>query len=238
VYMGPTASISWNQVDNKPGDLAYLDDIPVLPRYIKSTYIDSTEIRSPKITGGTITGGLFRTAPQGHNRPELKGTGFKAYDAANQLHGIVLDSGNFSRIDFYFQDELRGVIQQAGGTFSIYPWKNASMALGISGKITRDFGDWDFIGASVLRALRIELGQGDGATHRTAKGELVKRVKGVELNYHRSMTEEVRQLILDDDGVRVNTPSYSGGRQLRNIIVTTGTPNINMGNVNDIIIQI
>jgi hypothetical protein len=42
---------------SKPSDLAYLDDIPTLPSYIKSTKITSTTIESPSIIGGTITGG-------------------------------------------------------------------------------------------------------------------------------------------------------------------------------------
>lgn len=57
VTMGPNAYISWGNVYSKPNDLAYLDDIPDLPGYIKSTYIDSTRIESPNIIGGTITGG-------------------------------------------------------------------------------------------------------------------------------------------------------------------------------------
>jgi phage minor structural protein len=57
VIMGPNAYISWRQVDDKPRDLAYLDDIPTLPSYIRSTYIDSTRVESPNIIGGTIRGG-------------------------------------------------------------------------------------------------------------------------------------------------------------------------------------
>ncbi|MDR7856066.1 phage tail spike protein [Tissierella sp.] len=57
VTMGPNAYISWGNVNGKPNDLAYLDDIPYVPGYIKSTYIDSTRIESPNIIGGTITGG-------------------------------------------------------------------------------------------------------------------------------------------------------------------------------------
>ncbi|TCU72858.1 phage minor structural protein [Tissierella praeacuta] len=57
VTMGPNAYISWGQIDDKPRDLAYLDDIPYLPDYIQRTYIDETRIESPKIYGGTIRGG-------------------------------------------------------------------------------------------------------------------------------------------------------------------------------------
>jgi len=59
VTMGSNATISWSKVLNKPSDLAYLDDIPTLPSYIKSTKITSTTIESPRITGGTITGGTI-----------------------------------------------------------------------------------------------------------------------------------------------------------------------------------
>lgn len=54
IQMGANAYISWNNVYNKPTDLAYKSDIPTLPSYIKSTYIDSTTIQSPTIVGGSI----------------------------------------------------------------------------------------------------------------------------------------------------------------------------------------
>ncbi|MDD4415078.1 MAG: phage tail protein, partial [Oscillospiraceae bacterium] len=52
IIMGPNARILWQQVDDIPNDLAYQDDIPTMPSYIKSTYIDSARIESPLIIGG------------------------------------------------------------------------------------------------------------------------------------------------------------------------------------------
>ncbi len=137
IEMGPNARISWSQVDEQP-------DIPILPDYIQSTYIDSTNVISPNITGGKITGSLLRTDIPGYERLELSGTGFKAYNKYNELNGVVIDSGNLSSIKFYYQDELRGIIQQIGGSFAMYPYYNATMSLGDSGKSTYAYGNWRF----------------------------------------------------------------------------------------------
>lgn len=69
-------------------------------------------------------------------------------------------------------------------------------------------------------------------------GRLFKGQTGFEMTYTKSGTGDIRQLILDDAGVRVNLPSYTGTANLRNIVVTTGTPDVSMGNINDIIFKI
>ena len=60
VIMSPNSVISWQSID-KPNDIAYANDIPKLPPYLKSTYISETSIQSPNITGGTILGAKLQT---------------------------------------------------------------------------------------------------------------------------------------------------------------------------------
>jgi len=143
VYMGPNASISWNQVDNKPGDLAYLGDLPVLPGYIKSTYIDSTEIRSPKITGGTITGGLFRTSAYDDQRIEIDDYEFAGYDRRNRRHGLNIEVGT-AQTDYYYQGDIVGTIEASTDYFDIHPNRYVDMNLGNGYCTTYTYGDWCF----------------------------------------------------------------------------------------------
>jgi hypothetical protein len=44
--------------------------------------------------------------------------------------------------------------------------------------------------------------------------------------------------MLDDDGVHSYVEEYLPTAQLRNIIVTSSEPDVSMGNVNDVIIQV
>ena len=53
--------LNWHNLKDVPDDLAYTDDIPIIPSYIKSTYISETSIQSPNITGGTILGAKLQT---------------------------------------------------------------------------------------------------------------------------------------------------------------------------------
>ena len=52
---------NWYNLKDVPDDLAYANDIPKLPPYLKSTYISETTIRSPGIVGGEIVGAKFQT---------------------------------------------------------------------------------------------------------------------------------------------------------------------------------
>lgn len=91
---------------------------------------------------------------------------------------------------------------------------------------------------SINYAPQIVLGQGDGVTGKSAKAEIYKGQTGLEINYYRSNTEELRQLILDDDGIKTRIPVYNANGIVRNIIITTNEPDVSMGNINDVIIQI
>ena len=76
--MSPNSVISWQSIDKPndivyendlnwynlkdiPDDLAYANDIPKLPPYIKSTHISETSIQSPSIIGGEIVGAKLQT---------------------------------------------------------------------------------------------------------------------------------------------------------------------------------
>lgn len=84
----------------------------------------------------------------------------------------------------------------------------------------------------------IRMGVGDGSGPNNAKGFIRKGITGLQLDYYSSYVGKLRQLILGDDGIKVSLAEYSGAANVRNIIVTTETPNTSMGKVNDIIFKI
>lgn len=53
--------LNWNNLKDVPDDLAYANDIPKLPPYLKSTHISETSIYSPGIVGGEIVGAKLQT---------------------------------------------------------------------------------------------------------------------------------------------------------------------------------
>lgn len=68
----------------------------------------------------------------------------------------------------------------------------------------------------------ITLGMGDGVTASSAKAVIRKGTTGLELNYYKSNTGDVRQILLNDIGiVQVGNTGASG---LRNIAVGTAAP--------------
>jgi hypothetical protein len=55
---------------------------------------------------------------------------------------------------------------------------------------------------------KITLGTGDGVLGQSAQAEIYKSQTGLEINYYRSNTGELRQIKLDDDGVFINGLRY------------------------------
>ena len=55
---------------------------------------------------------------------------------------------------------------------------------------------------------KITLGLGDGVTPNSAKAEIYKGQTGLEINYYKSNTGELRQIKLSDDGVFINGLRY------------------------------
>lgn len=70
----------------------------------KLTALDGTF--KGKIDGSTITGGLIRTADTGTSRIELSGNGLVSRNELNEKNGVVIDSGNFSAVEFYYNIEV------------------------------------------------------------------------------------------------------------------------------------
>ena len=85
---------------------------------------------------------------------------------------------------------------------------------------------------------KIILGVGDGTGANHAKAEIYKGQTGLEINYYRSNNGERRSVFIDDAGIRSSVEGYKTEGNVRNIIVTTGTPDVSMGNVNDVIFKI
>ncbi len=112
VEMGPNAYISWDNVSSKPNDLAYLDDIPYVPGYIKSTYIDSTRIESPNIFGGYIYGGRIESGSV-INVNTNANIGRNLYMNANKFNeGIFFNT--FNETSLTVADPYSGILVRGG----------------------------------------------------------------------------------------------------------------------------
>lgn len=69
---------------------------------------------------------------------------------------------------------------------------------------------------------KITMGLGDGVKPMSAKAEIFKGQTGLELNYYQSNTEALRQVIIDDTGIR--QVGNTGTAGLRNIAVQAAAP--------------
>jgi hypothetical protein len=86
-------------------------------------------IQGGQILGVTITGGIIQTASSGSNRIVLSGSGLKTFDYLERLHGIVMDSGNFSEIALYYNGSKRGYVGQTAGIISLKSVYDSSSGL-------------------------------------------------------------------------------------------------------------
>ena len=145
VAMGVNATIDWSKVLNSP-------TIPDVPGYIQSTKISGTSIESCTITGNTV-----QTAGANNNRIVLAGTGFKCYNASNQLHGWVLDSNNWSDLLVYFEGQERGGLKLLGGALCLIP-NNGNLIIGTGGRTTYLNGDINFQYAESITGLHAQWG--------------------------------------------------------------------------------
>lgn len=85
---------------------------------------------------------------------------------------------------------------------------------------------------------KIILGVGDGTGANHAKAEIYKGQTGLEINYYKSNTGDKRSVLIDDTGIHSSIAEYKANANIRNIIVTNQTPDVSMGNVNDVIFKI
>ena len=98
--------------------------------------------------------------------------------------------------------------------------------------------------SGTIKGVMLKLGMGDGTVDEFdnptggSEASIYKHQTGLENRYNRSNTGLQRKIMLDDDGVHSYVEEYLPTAQLRNIIVTSSEPDVSMGNVNDIIIQI
>lgn len=72
------------------------------------------------ITGSTIVGGVFKTADTG-NRIELNSSGLNSFNGSNQLHGVRIESSNYSSLGFWSDGGFRGAVEAIGGNLQIKP---------------------------------------------------------------------------------------------------------------------
>lgn len=114
---------------------------PGSPIWNKIFYIDTTGVM-------TLVGANFYTSLTG-DRLVINSNGITAYNSYDEINGIQILNGNLSTIEFYYRDEWRGTLSQAGGSFSLYPGNNANLILGIDGKNVSCKGNWDLTGAII-----------------------------------------------------------------------------------------
>lgn len=98
--------------------------------------------------------------------------------------------------------------------------------------------------SGTIKGVMLKLGMGDGTldvlgnpTH-GSEASIYKHQTGLENRYNKSNTGLQRKIMLDDNGVHSLVEEYQATAQLRNFIVTGLTPDVSMGNVNDIIVQV
>ncbi|MEK5398436.1 hypothetical protein [Paenibacillus sp. FSL E2-0190] len=102
------------------------------------------------IDGSIITGGLIRTADSGTNRIELSGNGLVSRNELNEKNGVVIDSGNFSAVDFYYKNQHRGGLEQTAGNLALTTTQGSIIIEAALYSSTLFRGKVDFSGATVI----------------------------------------------------------------------------------------
>jgi len=102
------------------------------------------------IDGSIITGGLIRTADSAASRIELSKNGLVSRNELNEKNGVVIDSGNFSSLDFYYKDQYRGGLQQVAGDLSLTTTQGSIIVEAALYSSTLFRGKVDFSGATVI----------------------------------------------------------------------------------------
>jgi phage minor structural protein len=105
--------------------------------------VNAVAISADSITAGSLTGRTVRTAASGY-RLEMNSSGIQSYNSSNQLEGAIIDSSNFSFLDFYYQGQNRGGIGQAAGVIQITSTIGSIILQASSGSFTRLRGDISF----------------------------------------------------------------------------------------------
>ncbi|WP_312149874.1 hypothetical protein [Paenibacillus odorifer] len=82
--------------------------------------IIGNSIEGSTITGATIIGGLFKTSDSG-NRIELNSSGLNSFNGSNQLHGVRIESSNYSSLGFWSDGTFRGSVEAINGDLQIKP---------------------------------------------------------------------------------------------------------------------
>ncbi|WP_339319339.1 hypothetical protein [Paenibacillus sp. FSL R10-2734] len=102
------------------------------------------------IDGSIITGGIIRTADSGTSRLELSGNGLISRNELSEKNGVVIDSGNFSSVDFYYKDQRRGSLEQTAGNLALTTTQGSIIVEAALYSSTLFRGKVDFSGATVI----------------------------------------------------------------------------------------
>jgi len=165
VTMGANATITWNNVSDKPSDLVYDADLATaLSAYITDgelsnallsyvtgsaltttlgqDYIITGKILANQVTAGTLTGFTIQTAGSG-TRLVMNSSGIISYNSSSQKSGVTIEDGSYSygAVDFYHAGVKVG---------SLYYDTFGGMRLSaLGGAIMYPEGTWNFSGAIV-----------------------------------------------------------------------------------------
>lgn len=101
------------------------------------------------IDGSIITGGLIRTADSAASRIELSKNGLISRNELSEKNGVVIDSGNFSSVDFYYKDQRRGGLEQTAANLALTTTQGSIIIEAALYSSTLFRGKVDFSGATV-----------------------------------------------------------------------------------------
>lgn len=109
--------------------------------------IIGNSIEGSTITGATIIGGLFKTSDSG-NRIELNSSGLNSFNGSNQLHGVRIESSNYSSLGFWSDGTFRGSVEAINGDLQIKP-SGGNLVLNANTNTVVMHGKVDFSSATV-----------------------------------------------------------------------------------------
>ena len=106
-------------------------------------------------------------------------------------------------------------------------------------KASLEFKEVELTPGVFTKQVLLTMGSGDGVVpNESAIVKILKHNTGLGITYKSSNTALERTINVDDTGIHGVIQGYQAGGNMRNIVITGLTPDISMGNVNDVIFKI
>jgi len=152
VTMGANATITWNNVSDKPSDLVYDADLATaLSAYITDgelsnallSYVTGSALTTTLGQDYIITGKILANQVTAGTRLVMNSSGIISYNSSSQKSGVTIEDGSYSygAVDFYHAGVKVG---------SLYYDTFGGMRLSaLGGAIMYPEGTWNFSGAIV-----------------------------------------------------------------------------------------